>query len=413
MTVCEGNDPIKPIRVYMVVRLFYPWIGGAERQAHKLAKTLTDKGVEVELVTGWWFRSTPQHDEIDGIPIYRNLTLWAFFGIKGLRKFGGYLYILSLMFHLWRRRADYDLVHVHGLNYHTFAAVLINRFLNRPTVTKLANSGQASDIIKMRKEKQLALARYMLPTALKSDRFVALNKTVVTELAAAGVPSDRITRLPNGVEIDELFTKTDYALQDPARLLFVGRLHEQKGLDVLLEAVSQVLQHAPDMGIRLQLLGDGPLHEELRSLADSLGISAHVEFLGQRETVTEYLKQADIFVLPSRAEGISNALLEAMACGLPAVVSKIPGNVDVVEQGKNGLVFTVDDPESLADSLLLLLTQEKLRAELGRAARRTVEAGYSLDYVADQYINIYRELLSVEKNVTSPCQAICPETVVK
>src|SRR5688500_5627251 len=81
------TDPMaKPIRVLMVVRLFYPWVGGMERQAHKLAKSLTKRGVSVEISTGWWFRGTPQHEQLDGIPITRNTTLWDFFGIKGLRK---------------------------------------------------------------------------------------------------------------------------------------------------------------------------------------------------------------------------------------------------------------------------------------------------------------------------------------
>jgi glycosyltransferase involved in cell wall biosynthesis len=176
------------VRVMMVVRLFHPWIGGTERQAHKLAAALIDRGVDTTIVTGRWFRGTARDEVLDGVPVHRNHTLWEFFGIRGLRKFGGYLYMVTLLWYLWRRRDCYDVIHVHGLNYHTFAAMIAGRRLGRPVVAKLANSGRASDIIKMREDRQLALAHRMLPTALTCDRFVALNPAVVSELLAAGVP---------------------------------------------------------------------------------------------------------------------------------------------------------------------------------------------------------------------------------
>lgn len=380
-------------RVMMVARLFYPWVGGAERQAQKLAQTMVEKGTAVEIVTGWWFRGTPRRERLEGVPVYRNQTLWEFFGIKGLRKFGGYLYILSLLRHLRRRRNDYDVIHVHGLNYHTFTAVLAGKWLKRPVICKLANSGEGSDILKMRQDKQLMFSRYMLPTALKCDRFVALNKRVVEELTAVNVPPQRIVELPNGVETDDISPKTTYELHDPARLIFVGRLHPQKGLDTLLQAC-QELKRVYDGRLQLQLLGDGPLREELEQLAKQLDISDIVQFVGQTDQVISHLQEADIFVLPSRAEGISNALLEAMSVGLPAVVSGIPGNVDVIEDEKCGLLFPVDDSQALASRLHRLLGEAKLRQQLGKQARQRVVERFSLDYVADCYIDLYHTLVS-------------------
>ncbi len=385
---------MKPMRVLMVVRLFYPWIGGAERQAHKLALKLREKNIDVEIVTGWWFRGTLQHDTLDGIPIFRNHTLWEMFGIKGLRKFGGYLYIATLLWHLWRRRADYDVIHIHGLNYHTFAAVLAGQWFHRKTLTKVANSGQASDVTKMRNDQQLLFARYMLPTALHCDQFVAINDTIIRELTAAGVPAEKIVWLPNGVETDSIATKSSYALHQPARLIFVGRLHAQKGLDVLLTAFQQLLRQHPTHEARLQLVGEGPLRGDLTRLAEQLGIARHVHFVGQTDQVLERLQQADIFVLPSRAEGMSNALLEAMVCGLPVVVSDIPGNIDIVAHEHDGLLFAVNDSNSLVQALASLLDQPVLRERLGQAARQTVERRYSLNYVADRYIALYHNLIS-------------------
>jgi glycosyltransferase involved in cell wall biosynthesis len=145
----------------------------------------------------------------------------------------------------------------------------------------------------------------------------------------------------------------------------------------------------------LYLLGDGPLKEELMHLAEQLEITDRVLFHGQTDNVLTHLQEADLFVLPSRAEGLSNALLEAMSCGLPVVVSAIPGNVDVIDHNQNGLRFTVDDPDALAQILTSLLTNANQRKRLGRQARQTVERRYSLSAVADQYIDLYRDLMNL------------------
>lgn len=377
-------------RVLMVVRLFHPWVGGTERQAAKLAQALIARGCDVQVVTGRWFRGTARREVIDRVPVFRNHTLWECFGIRGLRKFGGYLYIVTLLVHLWRHRDSYDVLHVHGLNYHTAVAVAAGRRLGKPVITKLANSGSASDVLKMRENRQLALARMLLPTALLSDRFVALNPDVVGELTAAGVAPDRILAVPNGVEIHH-GRRSDHQLHDPACVLYVGRLHPQKGLDTLLQAFA-LLRRRLDHPVVLRVVGDGPLRGELVALAEQLGITAAVDFAGQRDDVWSDLGHADVFVLPSRAEGLSNALLEAMAAGVPPVVSDIPGNRNVVDHGQTGMVVAVDDAAALADALARVLADPALRAALSAGARQAAERTYSLDRVAARYTAIYAEL---------------------
>jgi glycosyltransferase involved in cell wall biosynthesis len=382
------RPPHRPPRVVMVVRLFVPWIGGTERQALKLAQHLEKDGVDVRVVTGRWFRGTPRRETIEGIEVFRNHTLWEFFGIRGFRKLGGYLYILTLVWHLWRTRRGYDVIHVHALNYHTFAAVLAGRLARRPVIVKLANSGPASDIARMRKGQQLALSGLMLPTALRCDRFVALNRAIVDDLKACGVEADRIVRIPNGVEPARGGVKSSYDLHSPVRLLYVGRLHPQKGLDTLLRALPLL---KGQRSVCLRLIGDGPAQKQLRALAERLGVAEDVRFLGSRTDVAPYLRRNDILILPSRAEGLSNALLEAMSVGLPVVASAIPGNLEVVEHLSNGMLFTVDDPSSLASAMTRLLEDDGLRWRVGRRARSSVE-GFSFDHVARRYRVLYEDV---------------------
>jgi L-malate glycosyltransferase len=388
----SAGDPGSRLRVLMIVRLFHPWVGGTERQAQKLARALLDAGADVQVVTGRWFPQTPRREIIDGVRVFRNHTLWEFFGIKGLRKLGGYLYILTLAWHLWRRRATYEVIHVHGLSYHTFAAAITGRRLGKPVVVKLANSGPASDIRRMREGQQLAGSRLMLPGALACDGFVALNAQVVSELADAGVERSRIVEIPNGVATAAP-RRTDHRLRQTPCILYVGRLHRQKGLDTLIRAFALLCsEQSPVDTSRLQLVGEGPARRELEELAETLGVSANVDFAGSHEDVQPFLDEADVFVLPSSAEGLSNALLEAMACGLPVIVSEIPGNRDVVEDGVNGLLTPVGDASALAATLMRLLDDEPLRAALGQAARSTILQHYGIEYVAEEYLRLYQEL---------------------
>lgn len=380
-------------RVLAVARLFHPWVGGTERQALKLARTLVDQGVDVRIVTGWWFRGTPQAEEVEGIPVFRNHTLWECFGIRGLRKFGGYLYLLTLLWHLWRTRDSYDVIHVHGLNYHTAVAATAGRMIGRPTVVKLANSGSASDIDKMRNDEQLALAHLLLPAALRCDRFVASNPTVARELMDAGVTEDRIRRIPNGVETDRIMARASYVRgSGPTTITFVGRLHPQKGLDTLLRGFARLVGRDDVGPVRLDIVGDGPLRGELVELSRRLGVADEVRLPGASDDVVGLLASSDLFVLPSRAEGLSNALLEAMASGLPCIVSDVPGNVDLITDRHNGLLFAVDDPLALADALATALEDPALCEAIGRRARSTVESAYGLGHVARRYADMYSDL---------------------
>ena len=93
------------MQILMIVRQFFPWLGGTEKQAQKLASELINMGVDVKVVTGWWVRGTKKKEIVDNIPIYRNFTFWNMLDIKGLRKFSGYVYIISLFFYLWKNRS--------------------------------------------------------------------------------------------------------------------------------------------------------------------------------------------------------------------------------------------------------------------------------------------------------------------
>ena len=215
-----------------------------------------------------------------------------------------------------------------------------------------------------------------------------------------GFSPRQIVQIPNGISVAD-FVPPDAAReryrkilgfhQEQKVVMFVGRLLPKKGVDLLLRAWAKVCQEHPTA--HLVILGDGPFRAELSALADTLGVSKHVSFQGHVDNVSHYLWAADVFVLPSKAEGLSNALMEAMAAGLPCVASKVGGNIDLITDGENGLLFDSGNEAQLVAALSNLLRNEAEARKLGRKARKTVETEFSLSSVVAQYINLYKRLL--------------------
>lgn len=195
---------------------------------------------------------------------------------------------------------------------------------------------------------------------------------------------DRQDVLPNGVEIpdDESIDTSGFYEElsvdrETSILTCVARLHPQKDHDTLFHAVRELQRDTPDT--TLLLCGEGPRMRGLKQKAAELGIEDHVCFLGHREDVNAVLKMTDVFVLPSRFEGMSNALLEAMAMARACLVSDIPENTELIHDGENGLVFEVGNPHDCYEKIKWLLERDDRREELGQHALKTVQQQYTVE----------------------------------
>jgi glycosyltransferase involved in cell wall biosynthesis len=174
----------------------------------------------------------------------------------------------------------------------------------------------------------------------------------------------------------------------------ISRLAWKKGIRHLIEATPYILESAPDAHV--VIAGDGPLRAELEANADALGVRDRVLFLGSRADTIELMAAFDVFVLPSVVEGMSNALLEAMAVGRPVVVTDVGGNPEVVVDGETGLVVPPADPHQLAASIVKLLEAPELAAEMGAAGRRRVLEHYQIDVMTRRIEELYEELLAAK-----------------
>jgi glycosyltransferase involved in cell wall biosynthesis len=221
-----------------------------------------------------------------------------------------------------------------------------------------------------------------------ADVVTANSKGALVPLEAF-VPSHRLAFLPNPLAAAP---SSEAAAFTAPTVITVGRLVEQKGIDVLLAAWAKVAAALPDW--RLALVGDGPLTGELKEQARKLGVADSIDWVGHVSDPFPFLRGAKFFVMTSRFEGTPNALLEAMACGLPAVVSDAsPGPCELIGSGDGaaGVIVPVEDASATADAVICLARDETLRRRLGLAARERAHA-----HDADHAIDVWLKLLGCE-----------------
>ncbi len=230
-----------------------------------------------------------------------------------------------------------------------------------------------------------------------TDCVVAVSPEVWQDIRRYdAVTSSRIHLLPNGVslaalEVPESREQAKNRLGVSGFCLgAVGRLEGQKGHAYLLQALPAVLDEVPETTVLLA--GDGRLRPELEKQARDLGLADRVKFLGTRRDMPLIYRALDVFVLPSRWEGLPLALLEAMAAGLPVVASAVGGVKGVIRDGVNGRLVPPGDPQALAAAVLELARRPRLRTEMGAAARNAVKKHYSREAMLDRLAALYLEL---------------------
>lgn len=243
-------------------------------------------------------------------------------------------------------------------------------------------------------------------TVRLDDRIVATCELVrQIEIEHAQVPSDKVITIYNGIDMERsaasplAAARIRQAFNIPADALLlgsVGRMHRSKDFGNLLTAMVQVRKRIP--AVWLLLVGDGELRGELESRAQTLGLSSVVTFTGIRDDVPDILAALDIFVLPSRWEGLPLVVLEAMAAGLPVVATAVGGTPEVVVDGVTGLLVPPRDPAALAQAITRLLRNPDLRRKMGRAGRERVTEHFSVEQMVRKTESLYEQLL-VEKGL--------------
>jgi glycosyltransferase involved in cell wall biosynthesis len=325
---------------------------------------------------------------VGGVPVYR-------LSVPGPKPVASLTFTLAALPLI--KRLNPDLIHAHELISPATTAIAAKMLLGIPVVATVHGSGRSSDVLRI-KCRVLGKARLKI-LCQEIAAFCVISAVIDRELAAEGVPIQKRIPIPNGVDI-ERFTPLDLVLKKDLRsrldlpvdahiAIFVGRLAPEKRVDLLIGIWSSVRETIPQA--RLLIVGSGPEEAELRQRANG-----GILFLGSQSDVTPYLQAADLFVLPSAAEGLSLALLEALACGLPVIATSVGGNPEVIHHKETGWLIPPDDPLALTEAMITLFEDEKLQSKLRENARAHAVQNYSLVKMADRLVDLYRQVLEGE-----------------
>ena len=412
-----NKRPMKAPRVAMYIKSFPPFtiVGGTERQCKIFSEELVKKDIDVFIVTEQKIGITKSFEIMNGVPVYRIGSLvWlrklpSYINRKRER-FGGYeeghaspnrLSVIRLIFRLithhlpncyffisslwffYRKRNDFDIIHIYGMHVIASFGTKIAQLLNKKSIVVEQSSGDG-----MTFWKAPLLSRKKI---LEADIFIAISNRILSDLVSLGIPKEKTRYIPHGVKIEGRKWQFDFSKE--RFVACVGSLDQQprKGLDILIESW-QILVQRYNKICPLQICGRGN-PESLKQLVIQFGIEGFISFPGFVDNARQHLLDSCLFILPSRVEGLSNALLEAMSLGLPCVATDVSGSQDLIQSGINGLLVPSEDPEALAKAVLFMLDNPDKAKEIGYNARKTIERQYAISGIADKYIELYKELV--------------------
>jgi len=381
------------MRICLINSFFPPWRGGAETYTYNLARHMVRRGQEVEV-----FCAAPPlrsgSSVIDGIRVNR-------------LQVNGWLYgtPITLGLPLGLMNVEADIFHAGFPSpYNAFLVSLVSRLRKKPSVLTWHN-----DLPGITKAAGLLVRlhdSFVLPTYIgQYSRIIATTEEYAKRSPILRRWRRKMCVVPNGVDCERFSPEVDgrairdgLALGDRPRAVFIGALtrwHTYKGLDTLLRAFSHLVRTVPDAA--LLVVGEGELRSRYERMAIDLGVRRDVFFAGDVDDsdLPRYYAASDFLVLPSkdRSEGFGLTILEANACGRPAIGSNVGGIPSVITHGDNGLLVPPCDPSSLCEAMRHLSMNVEERLRMGRNARRFAEK-HDWSTVAAETQSVYQKVLT-------------------
>jgi glycosyltransferase involved in cell wall biosynthesis len=387
------------LRVLHCVLDFYPTFTGHGIYLEELFKFQNKKQIVNSILT-LNYKKYSLYEEKNDLIIYR-LPFLPGGGFSDLRQ------SISILKFLFDNRKMFDVLHLHGhVDIYGFFAVF-SKVFRKKIVMQMVLMG-SDDPITIKKSYKAMWARFQL--FLLMDRFLCISKPLVDACLASGIPNCKISYIPQGVN-DVKFHKPLAAeksnlkkslgfLDDCKIVVFVGAIIERKGVDILVKAWKSI--QASAYNSKLLLVGPyefgdedknkstlSSFVKEIENLICSDNLDIH--FIGRTSEVEKYLKIADVFVLPSRKEGFGNVILEAMACGVPPVVTGMDGvALETVEDGSNG--YIISDDRDLAEKVTSLLLDTSMNNSMSEKSIDKIRSTFSMEKIAPRYIKLYESL---------------------
>jgi L-malate glycosyltransferase len=381
------------LSVLMFCPQFRPVVGGAERQAEKLGAALAEAGCRVTILTPRLDPDSPDSEQINRLTIERfPLTdLSRRYRVPGIAVLNIPYIVWQIARAVWPYLKGADVLHCHLASLQTAGAALAGRIVHVPVLCKAATADQRSDLGQIEKTGASGLlVAWLVRTCIQT--WVATTAAVEEALIRAGIESRNIVRIPNGVELPDE-PNSSCGAERVRGFLYMGRLSTNTGRDVptLITAFDRVAATHTD--VELAIVGGGELLEETRRLVETCMARDRIHLPGF-DRPEKWLAWADCFVLPSRREGLSNALLEAMAAGLPCIANDIPPNREVLDDGNAGVLVPVENCDALEAAMRGMVEEDGKARRFAVKAKERAERYYSIGSVADRYAHLYESLLA-------------------
>lgn len=395
-------------RILIVSAYYFPFQGGTETHARRLATHLVTHGFPVVIVTKRDDRGSAPVETIDGITVHRVPPAGP---RSGFRK---WLMIPFALAQVVALKDRFDVIYCPGYQGIGLSAIIAGWWLGRPVVLRSGNLG-----VLRGDQWDAPLARWHIPPGvppvrwlkaifkrlyMRADVLVCNCRENEREALACDMPGDRVSYLPNAVDVERFRPAVpgEQALErqaarwpsDARVCLYVGRLSAEKGVLELLDAWRMVTPP----GWVLVLVGpDMPGHPldagpSARRYVQVHGLSTRVRFHGESTDISRLLRAADLYVQPSHYESFSNALVEAMATGLPIIATRIGGMLDCIVEGDNGLLCRPRDPADLASALRRLIEDPRMAASLGARARQTTVEQFNEVTMLQRFEELFGEV---------------------
>ncbi len=384
-----------PFRILLISDSYPPVLGGSEIEAQRFASAMIRRGHQVHVLCSGGPPMPPVRDWVDnvGVPVTiltRNST--------GAQKH--YMFAAAVATTLLRRRNQYDLVYFLMQGLHLLSGLAVTRLLGKPVAVKISGSS----LIPLMRASRAGrieldwLRKWRVPVML-------LNEGMKQEALADGFAAEDLVWMPNPVDVDEFRPareaeaaewRSRHGIPADAQVaVYVGRLSPEKGLAPLLGGFAITARSNPRAF--LLILGDGVIRADLEALARNLNVDpGQFRFAGRVDVreVPLWLRASDVFALTSPNEGFPCSLLEAMSVGLASVVSDIPANLQLVDEGIHGLTVPFDSEAAIGGALARLFRDPPLRQSMGKAARKRVVENYSTSSVMERYENLFATVTS-------------------
>lgn len=368
------------MKIAILVSMFPPkWLGGSELDAQNIARHLAQDGHDVRVITSY-DKGLLKENREEGFFIYR-------ISYPKIKFLGVILFWIKCLFLL--KKIGPEVVHSQGIQM-AFPCFLAKKFFNISYIVY----GQGFDVYFNWKFKKI-ISKLVLENA---QAVVTLTQNMKKELGAYNIKN--IFIIPDGVELSKFENLSKAGIRkelkindDENVIIFVGSLKAVKGIKYLIEAINIVKEKNPKL--RLLLIGDGEEKKELERLVEKLGLKKIIGFVGKinNEEVPKYMIASDVLVMPSLSEGLSVAVLEAMASGLPVVATKVGGLPEIIKDGENGFLVEPKNPKQIAERILYLLSDDGIRKAIF-LNNKEKSKNYSWDSIVNKLIAVYFLCLS-------------------